>query len=75
VVTTLLLLFQKLKEKEMIENAPIEASSEDHPEGVVDLEVVRITSENVATSDALGATETVPSETSDGTNQEGGAEV
>jgi hypothetical protein len=64
VITTLLLLFQKLKEKEMIENAPVRASSEDHPEGDVDHKVVRIVSENLTTSDGLGATETFPRETS-----------
>jgi hypothetical protein len=38
-----------LKEKEMIEDAPIEAPSRDHPEGSVDLEVVKIASENLTT--------------------------
>jgi hypothetical protein len=75
VVTTLLLLFHKLKEKEMIENAPVGASSKENPEGAVDLKVVRIASENVTTSNGLGATETVPRETSDDAYQEGGAEV
>jgi hypothetical protein len=75
VVTTLLLLFQKLKEKETIENAPVGGSSDDNLVGVVDLKVTRIMSENVTTSDCLGAMETVLIETSDGANQEGGTEV
>jgi hypothetical protein len=59
----------------MIENALIGASSEDPAEGGVDLEVMRIVSENLATSEGLGATKTILRETFDGTNQEGGAEV
>jgi hypothetical protein len=65
VITTLMLLFQKLNEKEMIMNAPVRASFEDLPEVIVDLEVARIASENVTTSYDLGATETVLRETSD----------
>jgi hypothetical protein len=53
VITSLLLPFQTLKEKETIENAPARASSEDHPDVVVDLEVVRIVSKNLRTSDDL----------------------
>jgi hypothetical protein len=75
VITTPLLLFQKLKEKETIENAPIRASYKGHPEGAVDLKVVRITGENLTMSGGLGAMETVLRETYDGTDQEGGAEV
>jgi hypothetical protein len=68
-------LFQKLKEQEMIANAPIGASSEDHPKVVVDLKIARIASENLMTSKGLSATETIPRETSDGADQQGGAEV
>jgi hypothetical protein len=75
VITTLLLPFQKLKQKETIEKAPIGASSEDHPKGAVDLEFTRIASENLTTSDGLGATETVLRGTSNSIDQEGGAEV
>jgi hypothetical protein len=75
VITTLLFLFQKLKEQELIENAPVGASSEDPAEEVVELEVARIVSENLMTSEGLGAMETIPRETSDGADQEGGAEV
>jgi hypothetical protein len=74
VITTLLLPFQKLKEKEMIENAPVTASFEDHPEGPMDLEVARM-SKNLMTFDSLGAMETVLRGTSDGADQQGGAEV
>jgi hypothetical protein len=74
-ITTLLLPFQTLKEKEMIENTLVGASSEDHPEGAMDLKVTRIVSENLMTSDGLGAVETIPRVTSNGSNQEGGAEV
>jgi hypothetical protein len=75
VVTTLMLLFQKLKGNEMIENAAVGASSKKRLEGAVDLEVTRITSKNVTTSDGLGATENVLGETSDGANHEGAVEV
>jgi hypothetical protein len=57
----------------MIENTPVGASSEDPAEGAVDLKVMRITSENLTTSEGLGAMETIPGETSDGADQEGGA--
>jgi hypothetical protein len=75
VITTLLFLFQKLKEQELIENAPVGASSEDPAEEVVELKVARIVSENLTTSEGLGAMETIPRETFDGADQEGGAEV
>jgi hypothetical protein len=58
----------------MIENAPVRASSKDHPEGDVDLEVARM-SENLMTFDGLGAMETISRGTSDGADQQGGAEV
>jgi hypothetical protein len=64
-----------LKEKKAIEDAATGASSDDHPNGVVDLEVMRIASKNLMTSDGLGAVETVPRESSDGADQEGRAEV
>jgi hypothetical protein len=53
VVTTTVLRFQTLKEKEeqMVENAPVETPSRDHPEAVVDLEIVKIMSQNLTTSD------------------------
>jgi hypothetical protein len=41
----------------------------------VDLEVARITSENLMTSDGLGAAKIVPSVASDSADQEEGANV
>jgi hypothetical protein len=42
-----------LKEKEgkMVEDAPVETPSRDHPEVVVDLEIMKIVSQNLTSSD------------------------
>jgi hypothetical protein len=56
----------------MIENAPVETPSRDHPEGVVDLEIAR---ENLTTSDGLGATGTVAGVTSNDAEQQERTEV
>jgi hypothetical protein len=60
-IMTLLPFQTLLKEKEVTEDVHINITSQDHPEGDVYLEVVKIASENVTTSDGLGAAETVPS--------------
>jgi hypothetical protein len=39
-----------MKEKEVIEDVPTKIAHGDHPEGAVNLEVRRITSENLTTS-------------------------
>jgi hypothetical protein len=63
-------LFQTLmKERELTENAPSEAAPGDHPKGAVDIEVVRITSENLTISDGVDVPEPVPRESTDGTDQ------
>jgi hypothetical protein len=60
-IMTLLPFQTLLKEKEATEDVHINITSQDHPEGDVYLEVVKIASENVTTSDGLGAAETIPS--------------
>jgi hypothetical protein len=54
IVTTILLLFHALKEKEvlMVEEVPTETPSRDHHEIVVDVEVANIASENLTCDDA-----------------------
>jgi hypothetical protein len=75
-ILNLLLPFQTLLEKkEMTENDHVKTTSEGHPEGAVDLEVMKITSENMMTSNGLGTMENVPRESTDDTNQGGGAKV
>jgi hypothetical protein len=66
---------EKEKEKNVIENIPVETPSRDHPEGAVDLDVLKIASENLTTSHGLGAVETVPDVTSDDVDEEDRAEV
>jgi hypothetical protein len=53
VVTSTALRFQALKEKEeeMVENAPVETRSGDHPEAVVDLAITKIVSQNLTMFD------------------------
>jgi hypothetical protein len=53
--------FQALKEKQekTIGNAHVETPSGDHPKGVVDLEIVKIASEDLTTSEGPGAAKTV----------------
>jgi hypothetical protein len=52
-----------------------EPPSEDPAEEVVDVEIASIASKNLVTSEGLGAIETIPRETSDDADQEGGVEV
>jgi hypothetical protein len=73
-ITTLLFLFQKTGEQKTIENTPVRTSSKNPVEGVVDVEIVRITSESLTTSKGLGSMDTIMKETSDDTDQERGAE-
>jgi hypothetical protein len=49
--------------------------SGDHREGAVNVEITRIESENLTTSDGQGVAETVTSVAPDGTEQEERAEV
>jgi hypothetical protein len=63
------------KEKEVTEGVHIEAISDDHPEGAIDLEVMKIASENLMTSNGLDATKTIPRESTDDTDRAGEAEV
>jgi hypothetical protein len=46
-----------------------------HPEGAIDDEVVRITSENLTTSDGQDVADAVPGASTDGTDQAGESEV
>jgi hypothetical protein len=66
---TLLLPFQTLvKEKEVTEDVHTEVVSDDHPKGAIDLEVTKITSENLMTSDGLDLMKTILRESTDGTD-------
>jgi hypothetical protein len=64
-----------MKEKEVIEDVPTKAFPEDHPEGVVDFEVTRITRENLTTSDGLDVLESILMDSTDGADQAGETEV
>jgi hypothetical protein len=64
-----------MKEKEVIEDVPTKAFPEDHPEGVVDLEVARIAHENRTTSDGLDVPESILMDSTDGADQAGETEV
>jgi hypothetical protein len=77
VITTTALRFQALKEKEeeMVANDPVKTPSGDHPKAVVDLEIVKIVSQNLTTFDGQGAEKTVARVTPDDANQEQRAEV
>jgi hypothetical protein len=50
------------------ENAPTETALGDHPEGAIDLEVRRIASENLMTSDGMDVLKPAPREAIDGTD-------
>jgi hypothetical protein len=77
IVTSVLLHFQALKEKEdpVVDDAPVEAPSRDHRKISVDVEVAKITNENLTTSECQDAVETIASVTPDGAEQEKRAEV
>jgi hypothetical protein len=76
-VTTMALRFQALKEKEgrMVENAPVESPSGDHPIVAVDLEIMKIVSWNLTSSYGQETTKTVAGATPNEADQEGRAEV
>jgi hypothetical protein len=61
--------------KKTTENAPIKASTVDHPKGVVDLKIDKIATKNVATPKGLVAAETALGAISNDADQEGGVEV
>jgi hypothetical protein len=77
IVTTMVLRFQTLKEKEdpVAEDALVETPSRDHGEIVVDVEVTKIKNENLTASEGQDATETVACAIPDDTEQEKRAEV
>jgi hypothetical protein len=77
VITTTALRFQALKEKEeeMVENAPMETPSRDHPKAIVDLEIMKIASQNLTMFDGQGATKAVIGVTPNDTDQEEGVKV
>jgi hypothetical protein len=64
-----------MKEKEVIEDVPTKIAHGDHPEGAVNLEVGRITSENLTTSVGLDVLEPVPRESTDDSDRAGETEV
>jgi hypothetical protein len=68
IVTTISLLFQLLKEK--VEEVPIDTPSGEYREIAVDVEVAKIASENLTTSEGQDATETVAGVTHDDAEQE-----
>jgi hypothetical protein len=74
IVTTMVLRFQTLKEKEdpVAEDALVETPSRDHGEIVVDVEVTKIKNENLTASEGQ---ETVAGAIPDDTEQEKRAEV
>jgi hypothetical protein len=68
-IMTLLLPFQTLvKEKEVTEDVHTEVVFDDHPKGAINLEVTKITSENLMTSDGLDLMKTILRESTDGTD-------
>jgi hypothetical protein len=77
IVTTVVLRFQVLKEKEdqMVENVPTETPSGDHCEGAMEVEVARIASKNLTASSGQGAAKTVAGVAPNGAEQEETAEV
>jgi hypothetical protein len=75
-IVTLLSPFQALlKETETAENAHVDGVIGDHPEGVVDVEVTRIVSENAVNPDGLKATKIVVGALTGGADQAGESKV
>jgi hypothetical protein len=64
-----------LKGKETTEDIHTEVVSKEHPEVAIDLEVVKITSENSMTSNGVDAAKTTPKESTDGTDRAGEVDV
>jgi hypothetical protein len=59
-IMTLLLPFQTLlKEKEVTEDVCVKAAPKDHTDRAIDLEAVKIASDNLLTFDGLDAAETI----------------
>jgi hypothetical protein len=76
IIMTRLSPFQILmKEKEVTEDVHIEVTPRDHSEGGLDLEVARIASGNLMTSNGLDVAKPVPRETSDDADHAGETEV
>jgi hypothetical protein len=77
IVTTMVLRFQALKEKEdsVVEMLPPRPLPEILHEIAVDVEVANITNENLATSEGQDAAETVSSAAPNDTEQENRAKV
>jgi hypothetical protein len=73
----MVLRFQALKEKEtlVVEEVPAETPSRDHHEIVVDVEVAKIASENLTTSEGQDAAKIVAGTTPDDVEQEERPEV
>jgi hypothetical protein len=71
-VTTISLIFQALKEKEvpMVEEILTKTPSGDHRKIVVDIEVAKIASENLTTSEGRDAVETITGVTHDNAEEE-----
>jgi hypothetical protein len=63
-----------LKEKD-VDDVGTDAVPENHPIGAVDLEVVKITSENLKTSYGLDDAKTILKESTDGADEVGEVEV
>jgi hypothetical protein len=77
IATTILLLFQVLKEKEilMVEEVPTKTPSGDHLETTMDVEVAKIVSENLTASEGRHAVETVAGVTRGDAGEEERVEV
>jgi hypothetical protein len=77
IVTTISLLFQVLKEKEvpMVEQVPTEAPSGDHHEIAVDVEVAKFKSGDLIASEGRDAAETTAGATHDDAKEEEREEV
>jgi hypothetical protein len=75
-IMTLLSSFQTLlKEKEVAEDVHTEAALAYHFEGAINLEVMKIASEHLMTSNGLDVAETILRESTDGADQPGEVEV
>jgi hypothetical protein len=77
IVTTILLLFQALKEKEvpMVEEVPTETPSRDYHEIAMDVEVTKSARGNLTMSEGQDIAETVTGTPHDDAEQEERAEV
>jgi hypothetical protein len=68
-IMTLLLPFQTLlKEKEVTKDVHTRAAPGGHPEGAINLDVMKIARENPTTFDGLDAAETILRESTNGAN-------